>query len=66
MKLHLEELQMLAAGKRYDELESYLSAMTEAAKPLYNMVGTGNPSVTGYLIICVLRHRTKVLRLKES
>ena len=47
MKLHLEELQMLAAGKRYDELESYLSAMTESAKPLYNMIGTGNPSVDG-------------------
>lgn len=49
MKLHLEEIQMLAAGKRYDELESYISDMTDAAKPLYNMTGTGNPAVDGIL-----------------
>lgn len=49
MKLHLEELKLLAAGRKYDELENYISAMTEDAKPLYNMIGTGNPSVDGIL-----------------
>ena len=66
MKLHLEELQMLAAGKRYDELESYLSAMTEAAKPLYNMVGTGNPSVDGILDYMCAKAQDKGVTVKRK
>ena len=66
MKLHLEELQMLAAVKRYDELESYLSAMTEAAKPLYNMVGTGNPSVDGILDYMCAKAQDKGVTIKRK
>lgn len=66
MKLHLEKLQMLAAGKRYDELESYLSAMTEAAKPLYNMVGTGNPSVDGILDYMCAKAQDKGVTVKRK
>lgn len=66
MKLHLEELQMLAAVKRYDELESYLSAMTEAAKPLYNMVGTGNPSVDGILDYMCAKAQDKGVTVKRK
>lgn len=66
MKLHLEELQMLAAVKRYDELESYLSAMTEAAKPLYNMVGTGNPSVDGILDYMCAKAQDKGVMVKRK
>lgn len=66
MKLHLEELQMLAEGKRYDELENYLSAMTEAAKPLYNMVGTGNPSVDGILDYMCAKAQDKGVTVKRK
>ncbi len=57
---------MLAAGKRYDELESYLSAMTEAAEPLYNMIGTGNPSVDGILDYMCAKAQDKGVTVKRK
>ena len=49
MKHHLKELQILAEAGEYDRLNEYISAMTDDAQVLNNMIGTGNVALDGIL-----------------